>query len=573
MSFKTSFLVLTMLCCAMISTMAQTKTANTYSTSKPVIARGDVLFQKNCSDCHNFKTRGIGPDLSGVTADASYAYLSKFISNSQALVKAGDKRASAIFAEYKVPMPSHPQLTATDINSILSFINTHKKQAEVYVNTAMLGTAVTDPFPAKIAKSGLTLKLEEWLTAPKTSAKNPATRITQTFVLKGPKGNRMLMLEMRGKLYEIKDGQFNTVMDIVSYKPNFIPEPGLASGWGSFAFHPEFYKNGLLYTTHTEKKGSAPADYTYADSIPVALQWVVTEWKIKDPNAAGFDASPREMLRVNMPSPIHGMQQIIFNPLAKPGSADYGLLYLGIGDGGSAEARYPWLCDGPTQIRSSIIRIDPAGRNSKNGQYGIVATNPWAKDADPKTLGEVYARGFRNPNKITWTADGTILASEIGYTMVEELNMIKPGLDYGWPEREGTFILNFAGKKSGIYNLPARDNPKYTYPVAQYDHDEGNAISGGFVYNGSIAQLKGKYIFGDIVKGRMFYVDYADLKLGRQAQIKEFDLLFNGLPNKFVELVKNAKADMRLDLGENNTIYIWAKIDGKIWEVKDCVVN
>ncbi|MES2809113.1 MAG: cytochrome C, partial [Bacteroidota bacterium] len=101
--------------------------------------------------------------------------------------------------------------------------------------------------------------------------------------------------------------------------------------------------------------------------------------------------------------------------------------------------------------------------------------------------------------------------------------IIKPGFDYGWPEREGTFILNFAGKKSAIYNLPAHDNPKYTYPVAEYDHDEGNAISGGFVYNGSIAQLKGKYIFGDIVKGRMFYVNYNDLKLGRQAEIKEFD--------------------------------------------------
>ncbi|MFD2144686.1 PQQ-dependent sugar dehydrogenase [Mucilaginibacter antarcticus] len=248
------------------------------------------------------------------------------------------------------------------------------------------------------------------------------------------------------------------------------------------------------------------------------------------------------------------------------------MIYLGIGDGGSAEARYPQLCDAPTQIRSSIIRIDPAGRNSKNGKYGIVAANAWAKDADQNTLGEVYARGFRNPNKITWAADGTMLASDIGYTMVEELNIVKPGLDYGWPEREGTFVLNFAGKKSAIYNLPARDH-KYTYAVAQYDHDEGNAISGGFVYEGKIAQLKGKYIFGDIVKGRMFYLEYKDLKLGQQAQIKEFDLQFNGLPNKFIDLVKNPKADMRLDLGENNTIYIWAKTDGKIWEVKDCIAN
>ncbi|MES2809114.1 MAG: hypothetical protein V4619_10840, partial [Bacteroidota bacterium] len=57
------------------------------------------------------------------------------------------------------------------------------------------------------------------------------------------------------------------------------------------------------------------------------------------------------------------------------------------------------------------------------------------------------------------------------------------------------------------------------------------------------------------------------------AEDEEFDLQFNGVPNKFVDLVKNPKADMRLDLGENNTIYIWAKTDGKIWQVKDCVAD
>jgi glucose/arabinose dehydrogenase/mono/diheme cytochrome c family protein len=573
MSFKKSFLLLPFLGCAITGTMAQKNVVNTYSADKAIITKGEALFQKNCADCHNFRQRGIGPDLSGVTADASYIYLNKFISNSQALVKAGDKRAAAIFAEYKVPMPSHPQLTPADINALLSFINTHKKKVEVYENTAGLGKPVTDPIPAKIAKAGLTLKLEEWLTAPKTSTKNPSTRITQTYVVKSPKGSRLFMLEMRGQLYEIKNGQFTVAMDITRHKPNFINEPGLASGWGSFAFHPDFYKNGLLYTTHTEKKGSAPADYAYADSIPVALQWVVTEWEIKDPSAAAFEATPREMLRVNMPTSMHGMQHLLFNPLAKRGSPDYGLLYLGVGDGGAAEWAYPWLCDNPTQIRASILRIDPAGRNSKNGKYGIVAANPWAKDNDAATLGEVYARGFRNPNKITWASDGTMLASEIGYTKVEELNIIKPGLDYGWPAREGTFLMNFNGKKSAIYNLPAKDDHNYTYPIAQYDHDEGNAISGGFVYNGSIAQLKGKYIFGDIVKGRIFYVDYKDLQFGKQAEIKEFDLQFNELPGKFVELLKNAKADMRLDLGENNTIYIWAKTDGIIWRVKDCIVN
>ncbi|MES2378228.1 MAG: PQQ-dependent sugar dehydrogenase [Bacteroidota bacterium] len=559
--------------CSYAFTGIAQKGLTTYSTNKLVIDKGEALFQKNCGECHNFRQRGIGPDLGGVTADASYAYLSKFIINSQAVVKSGNKRAVALFAEYKVPMPAHPQLKPAEINALLSFINTHKKTAEVYVNTAKLGAPVKDPMPAKIAKAGLTLKLKEWATAPATSTRNPLTRINQTYVLKTPAGNRLFMLDLRGKLYEIKNKQFNVVMDMAKEKPKLMPAPGLGSGWGAFVFHPDFLKNGLMYSTHTEQKGSAPADFAYADSIPVAVQWIVTEWKVKDPTAAVFEATPREMIRMNNPSTMHGMQQMIFDPTLKPGMPGYGLLYLDFGDGGSGELGYPWLCNGSTEPRGSILRIDPAGRNSRNGKYGIPPSNPWAKTGDPTILGEVYARGFRNPNKITWAPDGRVIVSEIGYTNVEELNILKPGLNYGWPTREGTFVSILAGKKSAIYNLPAHDDPKYTYPVAQYDHDEGNSISGGFVYTGDIAALKGKYIFGDIVKGRVFYVELADLKLGKQATIKEFDLQFGDLKTTYPQLLKNVKADMRFGLGENNAFYIWAKTDGKIWQIKDCVAN
>ena len=546
----------------------------TYSNNKAVIDKGNELFQKNCSECHNFRQRGIGPDLAGVTGDQSYAYLSKFIVNSQLVVKGGNKHAVALFNEFnKVPMPAHPQFTASDLNSILSFINTHKKVVEVEKDLGDFGPRITNPQPEKIAKGGMTLKLTEFATAPATATQKPVTRINQTFVLKGPNGDRLFMLEMRGKLYEIKDKQFVTVMDMAALKPNFVDAPGFGSGWGSYAFHPDFYKNGLLYTTHTEKKGSAPADFAYPDSIPVALQWIVTEWKVKDPTASTFEATPRELFRVDVPTTMHGMQQIAFNPQAKPGSTDYGLLYVDIGDGGSAEYGYFQLCDNPTQIRASILRIDPKGHNSKNGKYGFPLSNTWAHDNDPNTLGEVYARGFRNPNRITWAPDGKMLESDIGLSNQEEINIVKPGLDYGWPYREGTFKLVFAGKRGGIYKLPAHDDPKYTYPVAEYDHDEGNSISGGFVYTGSIPMLKGKYIFGDILKGRVFYVDYADLKLGKQSTIKEFDLQFGDQKSTFLQMVNNKKADLRFGLGENDVLYIWAKTDGKIWQVTDCVAN
>ena len=573
MNFNKSIFIVHVVCCALLLTMnSYAQKSAGYSANKQVIAKGDALFQRNCSECHNFFQGSIGPSLAGVTIEVSRDYLSKFIINPQLVIKSGNKRATDLLAKYKTQMPPHPQFKPADINALLAFLNTHT-YVPVPVNIADLGPPITDPIPAKIPKAGLTLKLEEFATAPPTATREPITRINQTYVLKGGKADRFFILDMRGKLYEIKDKKFNVVMDMAKEKPNLVHLSGQGSGWGSFAFHPDFYKNGLIYTNHSERPRSAPADFGYSDSIRVDIQWVISEWKIKDPTAAVFTGECRELMRINNPTTMHSVQQVIFNPLAKPGDTDYGLLYIGVGDGGAGETNLHKLCNTNTQIRSSILRIDPAGRNSKNGKYGIPPTNPYASSKDPNILKEVYARGFRNPNRITWLPDGRMITSEIGFNNIEEINLVKPGADYGWPDREGTFLMNFKGKTNNIYPLPANDDPKYTYPVVQYDHDEGHSISGGYVYKGNIALLKGKYIFGDIYMGRVFYVEPNDLKLGKLAPIKEFDLQLNGIKAIFQDRFKNIKPDLRLGIGEDNNLYIFTKTDGRIWKVVDCVAN
>ncbi len=128
--------------------------------------------------------------------------------------------------------------------------------------------------------------------------------------------------------------------------------------------------------------------------------------------------------------------------------------------------------------------------------------------------------------------------------------------------------MNYKGKMNRVYALPKDDAKyKFTYPVAQFDHDEGNAFSGGFVYNGSVAALKGKYIFGDIVTGRVFYVDYKSLKLGIQTQIQELALQVAGKEIKFQEVTKNRKTDLRFGLGPKDELYIFTKTDGRIYKV------
>jgi glucose/arabinose dehydrogenase len=298
----------------------------------------------------------------------------------------------------------------------------------------------------------------------------------------------------------------------------------------------------------------------------VMMQWVLTEWKT-DPKAFPFAGTPRELLRINLPTAIHGMQELSFNPYAKPGEKDYGLLYLGIGDGGSTEIGHPLVSEQPKKIWGSIIRIDPAGHNSNNGKYGIPADNPFASNKEYAR--EVYAYGFRNPHRYSWTKSGQLLGTNIGEHNIEALNIILPGHFYGWPLREGTFMEHFFNDNGKIFPLPVDDTlHKITYPVAQFDHDEGTAISGGFEYvNNDIPQLKGKYIFGDIGSGKLFFVNLSDLKIGKQATIQKWNITMNKQPTSMAQLTNNYRVDLRFSRDRKGNIYLMSKQDGKIYKL------
>ena len=72
------------------------------------------------------------------------------------------------------------------------------------------------------------------------------------------------------------------------------------------------------------------------------------------------------------------------------------------------------------------------------GDYTIPPANKFAADGDPKTLGEIYAYGFRNAHRLSWDlTDGTMFASDIGMNHIEEINIVRNGENYGWMKREG----------------------------------------------------------------------------------------------------------------------------------------
>jgi len=235
----------------------------------------------------------------------------------------------------------------------------------------------------------------------------------------------------------------------------------------------------------------------------------------------------------------------------------------------SAGEGWTHITTGNNRIWGSVIRIDPMGRNSKNGQYGIPTDNPFVKDKDPAICKEIYCRGFRNPNRIVWTPKGKMLITDIGQSNSEELNLGIPGGNYGWPYREGTFEVRPMAKIDQVFPLPIEgDSIPYLYPVAHFDHDEGKAISGGFVYTGkAIPTLKGKYVFSDVTNGRIFYVEADKLQLGSQTSIYEFNLSLNKENFSFLSIHPQYKPDVRIGLDVDNELLIFTKADGKVYKV------
>jgi hypothetical protein len=182
-----------------------------------------------------------------------------------------------------------------------------------------------------------------------------------------------------------------------------------------------------------------------------------------------------------------------------------------------------------------ILRIVPdlndkrdSSTVSDNGRYRIPKDNPFASKTGAR--GEIWAYGLRNPARLTWDVDpknprdNHLLANVIGLYTWETIVLVKKGANYGYSLREGNQKLdatNRTGDLSGDDTIPVQLNATETdgvvtpaYPVLQYGHVKGggDAISSGYVYRGkAVPSLAGKYIFGDISTGNVWWVDYAKM--------------------------------------------------------------
>ncbi len=296
------------------------------------------------------------------------------------------------------------------------------------------------------------------------------------------------------------------------------------------------------------------------------MQWVITEWKQKNLNDSLFEGTNREVLRFNTPTTAHGGQDLSFVPNLSKTDADYGLLYLGIGDGGSNNIKLPELCHSPKSLLGTIIRIDPMGKNGVFDSYGIPIDNPFANQAEAGIQKEIYAFGFRNPHRLAWF-DGKFLAADIGEANIEEINLIKKGGDFGWSQQEGAWGVKTKIDKTVLFEISEEEKQRYILPIAQYDHNEGKAISGGFVYRGYLTALENKYIFGDIVTGDLFYMESQNLKA--ENDIFKISIISDDKETTLKELANLKRAHLRIGYdAQSGDLFLMTKNDQTMRRVK-----
>jgi hypothetical protein len=438
-----------------------------------------------------------------------------------------------------------------------------------------------DPFPAPIPEreSAIRINAREFATLPDIDG--VAARMMNLEDEPGTK--RIFVNDMRGPIYSLSYDGATVRVYVDTNDPKWghpVQSQGRERGFQSFAFHPQFSQPGTpgfgkLYT-YTDTSNMTPVpDFTTTGEKPTH-DTVLLEWTAKTPGAAAYDGgAPRELMRWRQPFANHNGGHITFNTVARSGSPEFGLLYIGAADGGSGGDPLN-LSQNMASGFGKIFRIDPLGNNSRNKKYGVPASNPFVtmKDALP----EIYAVGVRNPQRLAWDPrNGNMFVADIGQNIVEEVSPVTAGANLGWNAWEGSY--RFISRQAVSSEKP-RSDPAMTYPVAEWGQidplmQNQSAAAGLMVYRGKeIPQLSNLLLFSDNPSGEFFYVSADKLPAGGQDAIRRVVFGTEGDFKTFLQLIqaKNqqqgkkpaTRADLRIIGGPANQIFLLNKGDGVI---------
>jgi hypothetical protein len=218
----------------------------------------------------------------------------------------------------------------------------------------------------------------------------------------------------------------------------------------------------------------------------------------RDPDRAD-EATATPVLHVGQPYANHNGGMLVFGP--------DGMLYVGLGDGGSGGDPHGNGQNLGTLL-GKILRLDV----DHAAPYAIPPDNPFVRTAGAR--GEVWAYGLRNPWRFSFDrGTPSLYIADVGQNRWEEVDVADAhagGLNYGWNLREGLHAFH-DGQATGRAPVD---------PVLEYGHDDGCSITGGYVYRGSAwPELRGTYFFSDWCSGWLRSFRWRD---GRATDLRQW---------------------------------------------------
>ena len=280
--------------------------------------------------------------------------------------------------------------------------------------------------------------------------------------------NRLFVVERDG-IIRVKQPASSSTTVFLDIRSRVLA--GGERGLLGLTFHPNYPSDNRFFVNYTRKPNGAT---------------VVAEYRVSsNPNVAA--TAERVVIVIAQPFANHNGGMIEFGP--------DGFLYIGMGDGGDGNDpgnRAQNLND----LLGKILRlnVNPATRSAP---YTSPSTNPYFGSTPGRD--EIYAVGMRNPWRFSFDrANGDLLAGDVGQGVVEEVDNVELGGNYGWRVLEGT-------KCTGLGPASCSD-AKFIPPVVEYEHTGGRcSITGGYVYRGTAATVpSGTYLFGDFCTGEIF---------------------------------------------------------------------
>jgi glucose/arabinose dehydrogenase len=282
-----------------------------------------------------------------------------------------------------------------------------------------------------------------------------------------------LVLEKTGALewLDVASGETGTVAVL---PVNASSEQGLLG----IAFHPRFTENRRFFLNYTLEHDSK--------EVSRVEEWLAPA-TFRHPGAK----AARVVLEVEQPYANHNGGHLAFGP--------DGFLYVGFGDGGYRDDPQKAGQD-LKALLGKMLRLD-VDRQVQGKGYAIPADNPFVGNAAARP--EIWAYGLRNPWRYAFAPDGRLVVADVGQNEWEEVGFAAKGENLGWNVREARHCFD---PKEGCASTGLRE------PFFEYGRTEGQSVTGGVVVTGArTPALKGRYVFGDFVSGRLWALELPDL--------------------------------------------------------------